>query len=148
LRYRERLRVPWWWWPLAFGCAALIAHEVNMGVRSLPNWVSYAVLFTVAASTLLWLGRFEVRVTASADGVELWSGAAHLPTSVIARTAEVPQSAKSAALGRQLDPAAFVAHRAWIGPMMLVVLDDPDDPTPYWLVSTRHPEQVLAALRS
>ena len=50
-------------------------------------------------------------------------------------------------LGRQLDPAAYVVHRAWIGPMVLLVLDDPDDPTPYWLVSTRHPDRVLAALR-
>ena len=64
------------------------------------------------------------------------------------RSAEVPRSAKSAALGRQLDPAAFVVHKAWVGPMVLVVLDDPDDPTPYWLVSCRHPERVLSALRN
>jgi hypothetical protein len=32
--------------------------------------------------------------------------------------------------------------------MVLVVLDDPDDPTPYWLVSSRHPERVLSALRA
>jgi hypothetical protein len=32
--------------------------------------------------------------------------------------------------------------------MALVVLDDPDDPTPYWLVSTRSPDKVLSALRS
>jgi hypothetical protein len=31
--------------------------------------------------------------------------------------------------------------------MVLLILDDPDDPTPYWLVSCRHPERVLAALR-
>jgi len=31
---------------------------------------------------------------------------------------------------------------------VLVVLDDADDPTPYWLVSTRHPERLLSALRS
>ncbi|MGH3564404.1 MAG: DUF3093 family protein, partial [Mycobacterium sp.] len=24
----------------------------------------------------------------------------------------------------------------------------PDDPTPYWLVSCRHPQQVLSALRN
>lgn len=148
VRYRERLWVPWWWWPVGFGVAALIAAEVNMGVRSLPNWVPYAVLFAVAAGVLLWLGRSEVRVTTGADDTELWAGQAHLPASVITRSAEVPASAKSAALGRQLDPAAFVAHRAWVGPLVLVVLDDPDDPTPYWLVSTRHPDRVLAALRS
>ncbi|EUA54504.1 hypothetical protein I553_1487 [Mycobacterium xenopi 4042] len=73
---------------------------------------------------------------------------AHLPVTAIARSAEIPRSAKSAALGRQLDPAAYVLHRAWVGPMVLVVLDDPDDPTPYWLVSCRHPDRVLSALRS
>jgi hypothetical protein len=51
-------------------------------------------------------------------------------------------------LGRQLDPAAYVLHRGWVGPMVLVVLDDADDPTPYWLVSSRHPDRVLSALRS
>jgi hypothetical protein len=66
---------------------------------------------------------------------------------VITRSAEIPQSAKSAALGRQLDPAAYVVHRGWVGPMVLVVLDDPDDPTPYWLISCRHPQRVLAALQ-
>jgi hypothetical protein len=30
--------------------------------------------------------------------------------------------------------------------MILLVLDDPDDPTPYWLVSCRRPDRVLAAL--
>ncbi|OBJ55777.1 DUF3093 domain-containing protein [Mycobacterium sp. 1423905.2] len=150
VRYRERLWVPWWWWPLGFALAALISFEINLGVRSLPDWLPYVLLGTVAAATLLWLGRQEIRVTAgSGDAdVELWAAEAHLPVSVISRSAEVPRTAKSAALGRQLDPAAFVLHRPWIGPMVLLVLDDPDDPTPYWLVSCRHPERVLSALRS
>jgi hypothetical protein len=151
VRYRERLWVPWWWWPLSFALAALIAFEVNLGVAALPHWLPFALLFTVAAATLLWLGRVEIQVTAGSGpgkGVELLAGEAHLPVTVIARSAEIPRSAKSAALGRQLDPAAYVLHRAWVGPMVLVVLDDPDDPTPYWLVSCRHPERVLSALRS
>ena len=146
VRYRERLWVPWWWWPLGLALAALIAFEVNLGVRALPGWLPFATLFIVAAAALLWLCRVEIRVTAGPDGVELWAGEAHLPVKVIARSAEIARSAKSAALGRQLDPAAYVLHRAWIGPMVLVVLDDPDDPTPYWLVSCRHPERVLSAL--
>jgi hypothetical protein len=151
VRYRERLWVPWWWWPLGFALAALIAFEVNLGVAALPHWLPFALLFTVAAATLLWLGRVEIQVTAGSgpgNGVELLAGQAHLPVTVIARSAEIPRSAKSAALGRQLDPAAYVLHRAWVGPMVLVVLDDPDDPTPYWLVSCRHPGRVLSALRS
>jgi Protein of unknown function (DUF3093) len=148
VRYRERLWVPWWWWPLGFGLAGLIAFEVNLGVRDLPAWLPFVALFAVAAVALLWLGRIEIKVTADAGGVELWAGEAHLPVTVIARSAEIARSAKSAALGRQLDPAAYVVHRAWVGPVILLVLDDPDDPTPYWLVSCRHPERVLSALRS
>ena len=148
VRYRERLWVPWWWWPLGVGVSALLAKEVNMGVRTLPEWLPYTVLAAVAAGVLLWLSRTEVEVVGTGSDVELLAGQAHLPASVVTRSAESPRSAKSAALGRQLDPAAFVMHRGWVGPMVLVVLDDPDDPTPYWLVSCRHPDRVLSALRS
>ena len=148
MRYRERLWVPWWWWPVGFTLAAIIAFEVNLGIRSLPDWLPFATLLAVATAALLWLGRVEVRVIADDSGVELWAGEAHLPVTVVAKSAEIARTAKSAALGRQLDPAAFVLHRAWVGPMVLLVLDDPDDPTPYWLVSCRRPERVLSALRS
>jgi hypothetical protein len=148
VRYRERLWVPWWWWPIGFVLSAVMAANVNMGVRDLPNWLPYAMMALVAIGVLLWLGRIEVRVVGTGSDVELWAGQAHLPASVITRSAVVQPSAKSAGLGRQLDPAAFVLHRNWIGPMVLVVLNDPDDPTPYWMVSCRHPERVLAALQS
>jgi hypothetical protein len=147
VRYRERLWVPWWWCLPGFTLAAIIAVEVDMGVRSLPDWLPFAVLLPVAALVLIWFSRVELRVVTDPDGVaELWVGDAHLPVTVVSRSAEVPRSAKSAALGRQLDPAAYVVHRGWVGPMVLLVLDDADDPTPYWLISTRHPDQVLAAL--
>ena len=148
VRYRERLWVPLWWWPIGFALSAVMAAQVNMGVRNLPNWLPYAMMALVAIGVLLWLGRIEVRVVGTGSDVELWAGQAHLPASVITRSAVVQPSAKSAGLGRQLDPAAFVLHRNWIGPMVLVVLNDPDDPTPYWMVSCRHPERVLAALQS
>ena len=148
MRYRERLRVPWWWWLPAFVPAMLIAPSVGMAARTpLAGWITLAALAAVTVTVLWSLNRTEVLVTGEPGHPELWAGEAHLPADVISRTAAIPVSAKSAALGRQLDPAAFVLHRAWIGPMALVVLNDPDDPTPYWLVSTRHPDRVLAALR-
>jgi hypothetical protein len=159
--YSERLTTPVWWWPVCYVVLGPIAYELHMAVRSMPVWVAYLVLIWVPAWVLLWLGRHKVEVTVASDesdtvasdaqrpdpaDVELRVGRAHLPTNFVATTAIVPPSAKSAALGRQLDPAAFVSHRPWIGPMVLLVLDDPDDPTPYWLISTRRPERLLAAL--
>ena len=148
VRYRERLWVPLWWWLPGLGVAALIALEVDQGVQALPGWLAYAVLLPVAAVVLVAMGRTELRVVDEGGTAELWVGNAHLPASVVSRAAEVPRSAKSAAMGRQLDPAAYVVHRGWVGPMLLLVLDDPDDPTPYWLISAKHPDKVLAALRA
>jgi len=148
VRYSEQLWVPWWWWPLGFLGNGLMAYEVRLGLRTLPGWLPFAVFFAITVGALLWLGRIKVRVVESGGETQLWAGDAHLPATAIARCAEVPRSAKSAALGRQLDPAAYVVHRGWVGPMILVVLDDPDDPTPYWLVSCRNPQRALAALQA
>jgi len=145
--YRERLWVPVWWWPVAFAAAALLAAEIHMGAEGLRSWLPYVLLFPVPVWVLLWLSRHRIQIAPDATGTpELRVDRAHLPVGFIARAALVSPTAKSAALGRQLDPAAYVQHRAWIGSMVVLVLDDPEDPTPYWLVSTRRPEKVLAAL--
>lgn len=118
-----------------------------MGAPGLRAWLPYVLLLPIPVWVLLWLSRHRVEVAPDAGGTpELRVDRAHLPVSFVARATVVPRSAKSAALGRQLDPAAYVQHRPWIGTLVLLVLDDPDDPTPYWLVSTRRPDEVLAAL--
>jgi len=140
--YSERLWVPWWWWPFGALVAGLLAAEVHMGAPGILSWLPYVLLLPLAGAVVLRLGWLKVEVR---DG-ELRVGAAHLPLDVVERTAVVPRTATRAALGRQLDPMAFVEHRSWAGTMVLVVLDDPTDPTPYWLVSTRHPERLAAAI--
>lgn len=146
VQYRERLWAPWGWWLAGLGMAVLIAKEVTMGVPTLPEWLPYVLLIAVAVGVLLWLSHTTIEVVSSSSGRELRAGHAHIPASVVRTSAQVPRTAKSSALGRQLDPAAFVLHRVWVGPMVLLVLNDPDDPTPYWLISCRHPDRVLAAL--
>jgi len=140
--YTERLWVPWWWWPLGALVAGLLAAEVHMGYPGVRAWLPYLVLIPLSIWVVARIGSLRVVVSRG----ECRVGDAHIPVSLIARSAEVPASAKRAALGRQLDPAAFVQHRPWVPTMVLLVLDDPEDPTPYWLVSTRHPQRVLAAL--
>ena len=33
-----------------------------------------------------------------------------------------------------------------VGGAVRVVIDDPDDPTPYWVISTRHPTRLAQAI--
>ena len=36
--------------------------------------------------------------------------------------------------------------RGWVDPVVRVGIEDPDDPVPYWLISTRRPEDLIRAL--
>lgn len=145
--HAERLVVPWWWWPPALLCAVVLAAELHMGHPGVRSWLPYVVLVPLVAAVLVWLGRVRVEVSGAGEGRELRAGPAHLPVSLIGRVDVVSGEAKRVALGPQLDPQAFVLHRPWVGPVVRIEVLDPDDPTPYWVISTRRPEQLLAALR-
>lgn len=142
-QFDERLHVPLWWWLGAVVITGILGYEIQLSLHeSSLSWIAYAVLAPLVVWMLWSMGRTRVWVS----GNELYAHKAHLPIAMIARAAVIPASAKSAAMGRQLDPAAFLVHKFWVKTMVLLVLDDPDDPTPYWLVSTRHPEKLVAAL--
>ena len=144
--YSESQRVPVWWWILGALFVALMAWQGQMG----RDWVWGAIFGVVTAIAIAWslwaLGGNKVVVAHKADGVWLYTNKSQLPAEVVSRTLAIPASAKRAAMGRQLDPAAYVVHKAWIPTMAMLVLDDPDDPTPYWLISTRNPQGLLEAL--
>jgi hypothetical protein len=48
--------------------------------------------------------------------------------------------------GRDIDPRAYLCQRSWLDLGVTVAVTDPADPTPYWLVSSRQPEALAAAL--
>ncbi|WP_219417215.1 DUF3093 domain-containing protein [Pseudonocardia nigra] len=140
--FDERLSVPLWWYLPALAVAILLGAEVHMGYPGLRSWIGYAMTVPLCLIALFWLGRARVRV---ADG-ELRVGDAALPLRYVGRVEVVAKADKQAALGPELDPAAFLMHRAWVGPVVRVEVTDPDDPTPYWVVSVREPERLLEAL--
>lgn len=139
----ERLTVPWWWWPIGAAVAVLLAAEVHLGQPGLRAWLPYLLTVPMALGVLAWLGRRRVSIGAG----ELQVGRARLPLHHVGEVTLVHPRDKSRAMGPELDPAAYVLHRPWIGPMVRAELTDPADPTPYWLFSTRRPERVAALLR-
>lgn len=141
-RYTERLRVPLWWWPAAAGVTVLLGAEIHSGYAGVRAWLPYLVLGLVAVAVLLGPGRATVRV---GDG-ELAAADAHLPVGVIAQVRVLDRPALRRLLGREADPAAYTVVRGYIPTAVLLLLDDPTDDTPYWVVSTRHPDRLVAAL--
>lgn len=134
--------MPWWWYVPAVALGVLLGAEVHMGYPGLRAWIGYAVFVPLVVAVLVALGRARVRVV----GGELRAGTAVLPLHHVGRVEVVDRRDKQAALGPELDPAAFVLHRAWVGPLVRVQVTDPDDPVPYWVVSVRKPDRLLSAL--
>jgi hypothetical protein len=140
--YSERLTVPWWAWLLALAMAGLLAAEVFLGRHTALGWVPYAVLLPATAAGLLALGRIRIRVA----GGELYVDDAHLPVALVTEVNVLDAAAIRALLGPLAERHAFVVQRPWITTGVRVVLDDPQDPTPYWIVGSRHPARLAAAI--
>jgi hypothetical protein len=140
-RYAERLTVPWWSWPPALVVGAVLAAELGLGLTGWA-WLPFAAVAPVVVAVMLWLSRIRVAVT----DTEFQVDDARLPVTVIAEVVALDAAGKREALGVGAHPLAFVVQRPWIGGAVQVLLDDPADPTPYWVVSTRRPIDLATAL--
>lgn len=141
-RYAERLGLPWWLWLGGFAAAGLLAAEIWLGASGLRAWLPFVLLLPAVLAGLLWLGRIRVAVH---DG-ELRVDDARLPARFVADVVPLDATGRREVLGVGADPLAFVVQRPWIPGAVQVVLDDPADPTPFWVVSTRRPVELAEAL--
>ncbi|AZA11573.1 DUF3093 domain-containing protein [Corynebacterium gerontici] len=146
LLYEERQWVPWYWWLLAAGIVALVTQMLAMNRSELWLYVPAVVLSALALWILLSLSSTSIKIEQDPDGTRwLTTGEVNLPHTVVEKSLVVPESAKRNAMGRQLDPAAFLISHDWVKEMAMFVLDDPEDPTPYWLVSSKNPKALVRA---
>ncbi|MGK5739096.1 DUF3093 domain-containing protein [Micromonospora sp. URMC 103] len=140
--HSERLGLPWWLWLAGLVVAGLLAAEIWMGAPGLRAWLPFVVLLPGTVAMLWWLGRIRVAVR---DG-ELWVDDAHLPVRYVTDVVPLDAAGRREVLGVGADPLAFVVQRPWVGGAVQVVLDDPADPTPFWVVSTRRPVELAEAI--
>lgn len=142
--YRERLRTPWWWYAVAVVVACLLAAEFHVGGLPLTDWLSFGILIPLSLIIVWWLGRSRLEVS----GGELRVRGAHLPLRYVSGAVALDHTTLRRVVGREGDPTAFVSIRPWIGPGVQVWVDDEEDPTPYWVVSSRHPDRLVEAVRA
>lgn len=142
--YREGLRTPWYWYPISFGVAVVLAAEFHVSGYALTDWLPFGFLPPFSLVSVWWLGRSKLRISAT----ELSIRGAHIPLRYVSNAIALDARTLRRVIGREGHPLAFVSIRPWIGPGVQLELDDPEDPTPYWVVSTRRPEQVAALIRS
>ena len=139
---RERLVAPvsWWVGVLAFALAWAWLLLVVAGTgAAVVTFVGVAVL----TGAVVWAYGRTV-VDAGPDGLRV--GRAFLTAEHVGAVTPLDRVATREAPGPRADARAWLHGRPYVDTAVRVDVDDPADPAPYWLVSTRHPEAVAAAL--
>ncbi len=83
-------------------------------------------------------------IKVSKDSLEL--GSAIIPREFLGEISEISKSEQFYERGARLDARAFVFIKYGLPEMVKIDLTDPDDPTPYLLISTRNAAGLRAAL--
>jgi len=138
--YSERLwPAPWLYLATALIIPAtlLVFVPINFTVG-----VVVAIVFYLATVVALVLGSPVITVTET----EFHAGRARLPLSLIGEVTSFQGEQATLERGRRLDARAWLLLRGWVQPVVKVEVRDAEDPTPYWLVSSRHPDAIAAAI--
>jgi hypothetical protein len=139
--YRERLTPSLW----AIVSAAVVAPMAALVFVPLNQAVALVIgiLVAVLVVALMIAGAPVISVR---DGV-LQAGRAHIDVHLLGRPATFQAMEARQARGPGLDPRDWHVIRGGIDGVVRVPVEDPDDPTPSWVLSTRTPDRLAAAIR-
>ncbi|MGA8257700.1 MAG: DUF3093 domain-containing protein [Nocardioides sp.] len=140
--YRERLSVPLRWWVQGTMLIATLWLALVVAVPAVVAWSVTAFLLALLAAGLNSYGTPEIRVT----GGELLVGRAHISSTYLGLVESLDADQARRAAGVEADARAYLVLRPYLARAVRVAITDPEDPAPYWLISTRHPDELAAAL--
>ena len=140
--YDERLHVPLRWWVQAIMFLASLWLAFIVALPAAIAWTATGVLTAAVAALFIGYGSARVRV----DGGVLQAGRAKIPVVFLADPIPLDREATRLLAGRDANARAYLLLRPYLKRSVRVEVTDPADPAPYWLISTRRPEELAGAL--
>lgn len=138
--YRERLTAaPWFFIATALVIPASIL--VLAPISIVAGYITAAVLYGAIVFSLIATAPLVEVING-----ELRAGHARIPLSLLGEAVALNPLAASHERGPGLDVRAFLLIRGGIAPAVRIPVLDQSDPAPYWLLSSRHPEEMAAAI--
>jgi Protein of unknown function (DUF3093) len=142
--YEERLVAPPTWWLVGLG---LVVSVWWVFVLATPAWTAWLAAVVALGLVVGLVGRYGSARLAVTGG-QLRAGRAHIPLSLCGRVEALNAEQTRRAGGAGADARAYLLLRPYIPTAVRVAIDDPNDPVPYWLLSTRRPERLAAAVEA
>lgn len=140
--FSERLRVPFRWWLLGGLLVASFWVAMVVAIPAAAALGITAALMAMLASGLSSYGGARIVVK---DGW-LQAGRAKIDVRFVGPVLALDESATRELSGRLADARAFLLLRPYLPCAVRIEIDDPDDQTPYWMVSSRRPALLVSAL--
>lgn len=137
--FRERI------WPspwvfvstaLVIPASLLVFLPINFATGVIVAIVLYAAIVGILMVT-------SPVIEVNRDGFT--AGRARVPIDLVGAVTAYSGEEATLQRGRLLDARAWLLIRGWVSPVVKVDLVDANDPTPYWIVSTRAPDALVAA---
>ena len=139
--FTERTPWPFWLWLFLLFLT---------GSLSLAFWAAlgngWAIGTFVIQAVVLGFGAWKTPLRIRVQSGMLVVGPATLPIEFITEVAELSAESMQRLRGPGVNPNAFAAIRFWIPTGVQVFLSDLQDPTPYWLISSKKAHQLTGAL--
>jgi hypothetical protein len=144
--YRERLTPSPW---VLISTALVIPASVIVfaPIQAVPGLLVGLVVGVVLYAGVLAVLIGLAPVIEVADG-RVRAGRAGIALSLLGDPEGFTGEEATAERGTRLDARAYLCLRGWVGPVVKMPIADPQDPTPYWLVSTRRPGDLVEALKA
>ncbi|GAA2103807.1 DUF3093 domain-containing protein [Microlunatus panaciterrae] len=143
MHFRERLSVPLAYWVILglFTLSMMAAFFFYLG----PGWaIGVGALTLLAIGAVFWAASTVIEVGDGAVRV----GRAMIEFGYLKNASSLTEAEMRLRRGPGADARAFLVLRPYVGTGVELTLDDPDDPVPYWLVASRRPVELAAAVQS
>ncbi|MBC7518698.1 MAG: DUF3093 domain-containing protein [Microbacteriaceae bacterium] len=138
--YRERL----WPSPWAFVSTSLVIPASLLVFLPINFTVGVITAIILYGGCIVLLLSTSPRVSVTAS--HLVAGRARLPVALTGPAESFNGEDARIQRGQQLDSRAWLVIRGWIDPVVKIPNLDAADPAPYWLVSSRRPKALAAAV--
>lgn len=140
--FRETLRVPARWWALGTLLIGTFWLAMIAVVPEPLTWTITALLLLLLAVLLRTYGSRKIVVT----DTWLHAGRARIERRHLGAVVPLDPEQMRAAAGRDASARAYLLLRPYIATGVRVDIEDPQDPTPYWLLSSRRAAALATAL--
>lgn len=140
--YRERLLVPVSYWLLAVPVVVSLGAEAYFFVDGIIPPLVIGLLAVIVVVFLVHWSAATIEVT----GGVLRADSATLALSEVSQALALDERQAALLRGPKGNPAAHLLLRPYLKRAVYIGLADPGEGVPYWLVATRHPEKLAAAI--